>query len=646
MNPHPQPKSDRKGLRANLPLALIVVIGLALSALAFLVVRNLEESRTREVFEEAALGRFRSFERQIERALTVVQSIGAFFNSSSSVERGDFASFVSPFFKQTSGIQAFTWMPRVRVSEREEYEDAARLRFAGFEFTDRESQGSTIRAGLRPEYFPVYYLEPRQGNEVALGFDLASDALGYEAIQRARDSGEMAATSRFALVNEPKNQFSVLIIAPIYRKGAPTNTVEERRENLVGLGAGVYHASDIVEELSNEVQVENIDLDFHLYDTSAPSNSLLLFSTTATSDSPLDENGVSLDSVSLKFERTIAVAGRNWTVIATPAAGSDLPSRPMLPWGALAAGLVLTGFGAVYLRSIYRHTNQIEEANLGLKKEIAQRQQAEEKSQRLDEELARGHKDLEKAQTNLEDLMESASNPIVTVDRNGQITSWNTAATTAFGFATEEVLGESIYLVLASPQAETFRKTAQEQVLSGEVVKDYEAQRVRKDGTPVDMSITFSPIRDAEGTVVGVFSIYKDISERKRAVEKLWRAEKNFRGLMDSVPDAIVTVDNDGRIVLINKQVEKMFGYKKDELIGQTIEILVPERFREVRVEHRKGYASNPTTRPMGAGLDLAGRRKDGSEFPVEATLSSVEMEKGIHAVAIIRDITDRKKTG
>jgi PAS domain S-box-containing protein len=113
--------------------------------------------------------------------------------------------------------------------------------------------------------------------------------------------------------------------------------------------------------------------------------------------------------------------------------------------------------------------------------------------------------------------------------------------------------------------------------------------------------------------------------------------------LLEAAPDAILAVGRDGRIVLANRKTEQLFGYTLDELIGAKLEKLIPERFRASHREQRSGYFEDPRSRPMGAGLDLYARRSDGSEFPAEISLSSIETEDGILATAAIRDVTDRK---
>lgn len=121
-------------------------------------------------------------------------------------------------------------------------------------------------------------------------------------------------------------------------------------------------------------------------------------------------------------------------------------------------------------------------------------------------------------------------------------------------------------------------------------------------------------------------------------------ADKKFRALLESAPDSIVIIDRDGRIAIVNQQVEQMFGSRRDELIGQPVEILIPERFREQHVGDRTLYMAHPTTRPMGAGLQLFARRKDGTEFPVEINLSPLEEPDGMLVTSIVRDVSDRKR--
>lgn len=148
----------------------------------------------------------------------------------------------------------------------------------------------------------------------------------------------------------------------------------------------------------------------------------------------------------------------------------------------------------------------------------------------------------------------------------------------------------------------------------------------------------------AAETLTGVIdALSGDIAEQRQADQIRRRTEERTKGLLELAPDGVVVADERGEIVLVNQQTERMFGYERSELVGRRVELLLPERFVDRHVEHRAGYMADPRTRDMGVGLELAGRRKDGSEFPVDISLSSVTEEGGTLVTAFVRDATQRK---
>lgn len=163
----------------------------------------------------------------------------------------------------------------------------------------------------------------------------------------------------------------------------------------------------------------------------------------------------------------------------------------------------------------------------------------------------------------------------------------------------------------------------------------------RKDGAEFPVDIMLSPVETVEGRVV--LSVVRDITPRKKAEEAMRASERRFRSLFEFSPDAIIMSDREGKIVEANAQAERFFGYGRSELIGKTIEMLVPERFRNGHLGHRESYAAHAQTRPMGVGLELYGRRKDGTEFPVDIMLSPVEAE-GSFVLSVIRDLSEKMR--
>jgi PAS domain S-box-containing protein len=153
--------------------------------------------------------------------------------------------------------------------------------------------------------------------------------------------------------------------------------------------------------------------------------------------------------------------------------------------------------------------------------------------------------------------------------------------------------------------------------------------------------VSLGAIDDGDGRLLAVR--VRDLTEWRQADEVRRKSEERLAALLESAPDAVAIVDARGRIVLVNAMTEKLFGYERDELLGSSIDVLLPQRLREQHAHHRDVYVADPVTRPMGIYLDLFGCRKDGTEFPVDVSLSALETDEGILVTAFIRDVTDRK---
>ncbi|WP_075692280.1 PAS domain S-box protein [Streptomyces acidiscabies] len=234
-------------------------------------------------------------------------------------------------------------------------------------------------------------------------------------------------------------------------------------------------------------------------------------------------------------------------------------------------------------------------------------------------------------------LLEAAPDAMVIVDDMGQIRLVNAQTESLFGYRRAELLGQPVELLI--PGRFRVQHAGHREAYAGArqvrpMGAGLELHGLRKDGTEFPVEISLSPLETADGLLVS--AAVRDVSDRKAA-------EQRFRGLLEAAPDAMVIVDDMGQIRLVNAQTESLFGYRRAELLGQPVELLIPGRFRVQHAGHREAYAGARQVRPMGAGLELHGLRKDGTEFPVEISLSPLETADGLLVSAAVRDVSDRK---
>jgi PAS domain S-box-containing protein len=241
-------------------------------------------------------------------------------------------------------------------------------------------------------------------------------------------------------------------------------------------------------------------------------------------------------------------------------------------------------------------------------------------------------------------LLEAAPDAMVIVNQVGEIVLLNLQAEKQFGYRRDELLSQHVKNIIPQGFAERLVADAlrsSEDALAQQIGKGIELYGRRKNGSDFPIEIMLSPLENTEGILVT--AAIRDISVRKDAEKHLAQMEGRYRGLLEAAPDAMVVVNQSGEIVLLNVQAEKQFGYRRDELVGQKVMNIIPEGFAERLIADGTRSAAEALAQQIGMGIELYGRRKNGSDFPIEIMLSPLESAEGILVTAAIRDITERK---
>ncbi|MBC3907933.1 PAS domain-containing sensor histidine kinase [Undibacterium umbellatum] len=245
---------------------------------------------------------------------------------------------------------------------------------------------------------------------------------------------------------------------------------------------------------------------------------------------------------------------------------------------------------------------------------------------------------LTQSERHFRQVVDAAPNAMVMIDRRGLIEMVNTQAETIFGYTRSELLGKPLEILIPSRfqrHHPSLRTGYFANPVSRTMGQGRELYGLRKDGTEFPVEIGLNPIETTDG--IKVLSAIVDITERKRQ-------EERFRLVVEAAPNAMVMIDSQGKIEMVNAQTEAIFGYAREELLGQPMEVLIPARFRAHHPGLRSNFFTQPSSRSMGSGRDLFGLRKDGSEFPVEIGLNPIETADGIKVLSAIVDISERKR--
>ena len=238
-------------------------------------------------------------------------------------------------------------------------------------------------------------------------------------------------------------------------------------------------------------------------------------------------------------------------------------------------------------------------------------------------------------------IVESSDDAIVATDLRGTILTWNQGAERIFGYSAAEIIGREVDVLVPPGQADT-AGSIRERIARGEPIRHFEIVRVKKDGRPVEVSLTVSPIRDADGAIIGASAIARDLTNRNLDIQRLEDNEARLRSIVDSAVDAIIVIDAHGRVEAFNPGAEHLFGYDAAEVIGSNVNILMPAPYHDEHDGYVRRYLDTGVAKIIGIGRDVTALRKDGRTLPVRLSVGELSIGGERKFTGIIHALTAR----
>lgn len=377
-------------------LAFVVLSGVGVTAASTYYLFITEHKERAEQFSHQTIPYFGAISSNFHKSLDQIEATQAYIQSATSVSREQFSSFVSILVKDSPGIQAIEWIPRVLHSKRASIESAAQFHgYSDFKFLEKSDEGKMIKAKDRLEYYPVYYIEPFIENIKAFGFDLASNETRKKALIESRDSGEVVLTRRITLVQETGKQYGILAFQPVYRRDLPSKTTNDRKDSIKGFVLGVFRISDIVNQALMELPALE-QTQIHLFDRSLPNQKQVLFESQLSGTQHNSETDDKLDTVSYRFE--LPDKSSQWELVFTHLHPKNFLASNDITWFTLVAGLIMTSMITVivlvYMNRATVTAKLVEERTIELKisEEKAIQMAAEAENSQREAEIANSAK--------------------------------------------------------------------------------------------------------------------------------------------------------------------------------------------------------------------------------------------------------------
>lgn len=396
---------------------LITILGLICAFFLYFTIELIEHEKIDAQFQREVDELVLQFHSELQLAFSSLYGIRGLFNASDEVTREEFYVFAGPFLSYLPGVQALEWIPRVPHEKRLAYEVATRTEgFPNFTIREQQSQGKMVLAGQRNEYFPVHFMEPFVGNEIAFGFDIGSDPIRKTVLQDAWQRGLLRVTPRIILAQEKYNQNGFLAILPIFSIQESTST--GTRDELIGFALGVFRIGDIFNVAMQKNSGNSGLIKFTLFDRSSAEQNKLLH----------QHKSLSKDMSKIVYIKKMRdIGGRQWEIEAQATEAYVQQQHSNIPFRVLCVGVTITFLLVLYF---YMQTKKVAKVNSLML----------EKSRALAKQMSENQA-----------IIDIAINSLIKIDEQGTIEIFNPAAEQMFGYRSDEVIGENIKILMPEP---------------------------------------------------------------------------------------------------------------------------------------------------------------------------------------------------
>ena len=557
----------------------------------------------------------------ILKDIELLRSIGYFYASSKSVERDEFHDFTKGMLNKHPEIYEFRWLPKVLASERRAFEESAlNEKLENFYIKELDKEDNIIKSADREQYFPIFYIEPYKEHDNILGLDAANIPERWNAMQKARDTGDVVMLTEIKTIGEPQFKFASRIYIPIYANDSSHETIEERRNSLVGFVAMLYNTETLVDILLKNMRGRGIDT--YIYNEALPKGQKLICfdysRARGKAISPIFGEDQLANIKCLAYKNFFQIADSKLTIICRPAPVFLKRHNTRDAWSILGLCLFVTIFLAMYLNGLTTRAARIE-ALVKSKTE-----------------------ELEKTQRKFQAIFDQAFQFIGLMTIDGTLIEANKTALALAGIKESDVIGKPFWEApwwTHSKEMQDRLRAAIKTVSEGGFAR-FEATHPGPDGSIHYVDFSLKPLKDEEGNVILMIPEGRDITDRRQVEEKLKQANIEWMDTFNSISDFIFILDKEHTIMKVNSSFLSALKLEEKDVIGKKCyEVVHKLNAPWINCPHHKTILDKKshTEEVEDPGIGL----------PLLVTTSPIFDEKGafIGSIHIAKDISGMKKT-